>query len=53
MFMCVCMDHISSNKCCPQISAAPLVIHIEIITSPLISTAPINAELVKIVTIIH
>ena len=43
----------ASNKCCPLIKAAPLAIHIEISGSPLISAAPPNAGLIRIVTIFY
>ena len=42
-----------SNKRRPLICAAPLVIHIEISASPLISAAPLNAALIRIVTIFY
>ena len=37
----------------PQISAAPLGIHIEISASPLIRAAPLNTTLIRIVTIFY
>ena len=37
----------------PQISAAPLVIHIEISASSLISAAPLNVALIRIVAIFY
>ena len=37
----------------PQISAAHLGINVEISASPQISTAPINAALIRIVTILY
>ena len=37
----------------PQISAAPLGIHIEISAYPLISAAPLNTALIRIITIFY
>ena len=43
----------ASNKRHPLISTATLGIHIEISASPLISAAPLNTALIRIVTILY
>ena len=43
----------ASNKRRPLINAVPFAIHIEISASPVITTAPLNTELIRIVTIFY
>ena len=51
IFRCLYFE-IKYNTVFPLISAAPLGIHIKISPSPLISTSPLNAALIRIVIIL-